>query len=257
LEIEKVLKHSNKLYDFIADNLSMYETIKECCEEVKELKSKKELLKNKFIVNSAKSIQLGMRKKSIEQSITYMKHLKSLKEISDVLKLLSNNSSKLLISYGLIEKGKSIINLYKNKNIKLLKTFEEEYTTYTNKITDKLTLEFTKEFKEGLKNLVVFEVDSKEEIGLNTLVRFLFIKENEEYNFDISLFKYEGIAKALKEVQYNSFDFKDLIDSLNLLQKMDSDFYSKLRNIITQSFYDELIIHKERLAKFVLSIDNK
>jgi hypothetical protein len=156
MEIEKILKHSSKLYTFISHNLYLFDVMNECSERVEKMKNSKDAIKKLYLTNSAKSIQLGNKKKNIEKNITLLKHLKSLKEISDVLKLLSNNSSKLLISYGLIEKGKSILKLYKNKNIKVLKLFEEEYVGYTNKILDKLIIEFNKDLKEGISSLVQF-----------------------------------------------------------------------------------------------------
>jgi hypothetical protein len=164
MEIEKVLRHSNKLYDYISANLSMYEAVNECSDGITEMRRKKDLLKRCYINNSAKSIQLGLKKRNIEKSITFMKHLKALKEISDVLKLLSNNSSKLLISYGLIEKGRSIVNLYRDKNIKLLRTFEEELILYTNKIMDKLIAGFGRDFREGVRSLITFNQTSSQDL---------------------------------------------------------------------------------------------
>jgi hypothetical protein len=169
MEIEKVFKHSNKLYDYITANLIMYEAINECSDRISNMRQKKDLLKKSFIHNSAKCIQLGLRKRNIEKSLQFMRHLKSLKEILEVLKLLSSNSSKLIISYGLIEKGRSIINLYRDKKIKLMRVFEEEFILYTNKIMDKLVIEFTKDFREGVRSLVTF----KDSIGESSNILYV------------------------------------------------------------------------------------
>jgi hypothetical protein len=51
----------------------------------------------------------------------------------------------------------------------------------------------------------------------------------------------------LDKIIFNEWDFKDILDSMNLIIKMDVNFYAKLRGVITKSCYEVFIMAKEDL----------
>lgn len=164
IEIERILKYSNKLYIFIDNNLYLNELMCELSERIGDMKKAKQMLKVNFFENSIKSMKKGLKKKNLTDVVGLIKSAKQLKEILDVLKVLSTNSSKLLIAYDLIEKGKNIMKNHNGK-VKILKVFEEEYNNYSNKILEKINTEFNNSIQEEMKNLIKFENNNTEEVA--------------------------------------------------------------------------------------------
>jgi hypothetical protein len=173
IEIERILKHSNKLYNFIDNNLYLHGLMDELSIKIAEMKKAKNGLKEKFFNNSIDSLKKGIKRKNINDVVSLIKNAKQLKEILDVLKILSSNSSKLLIAYDLVEKGKNIMKNHSGK-VKILKIFEEEYNNYENKIYEKINGEFIKSIQDEMKNMVRFEEtdDSSDYVSLFLIYSF-------------------------------------------------------------------------------------
>ena len=102
-----------------------------------------------------------------------LKNFKWLKEIMDLLKVLSNNPSKY--DQDLISKSKQIISQIQNINIKnrnignkssgkyfsmrfqIINLFEDEIAKITNKYFDKILTEFRNVLNEDLNQLIQFQ----------------------------------------------------------------------------------------------------
>jgi hypothetical protein len=182
-EIERILQHSGKIYNFINTNLTpLSEEIEYSYGKIKNMKDMKESLKQKVIVNSARSIQLGNKRKNISNMINCIRGLKSLKEISGLLKVLASNPSKYGVTLDLLNKGKEILNCIQTKkkgpNLKIIKLFEEEFHKFSNKSMDKIVIEFSNVLYEEISKLIFIDCESIEEK----------LKSQTSTDSDISLF---------------------------------------------------------------------
>jgi hypothetical protein len=129
---------------------------------IQKIKKTKEILKEKFLINGLKCVQLGNKKNKLNNSIEYLKNLNKLKEIIDVIKVLSNNSEKFELVNELILKGKNILNSFpKNvqKNLRLFNAFEEEFNKFTGKSSENMI----EEFKKLISNFIIetFEISNE------------------------------------------------------------------------------------------------
>jgi hypothetical protein len=158
-EIERILQHSGKIYNYINTNLTpLSEEVHFSYEKIRTMKMMKESLKQKVFVNSARSIQLGNKRKNLSNMISSLKGLKSLKEILDLLKVLANNPSKYGVTLDLINKGKEILSGLQSKkkgpSLKIAKLFEDDFNKFSNKSMDKIVVEFSNILYEEIAKLI-------------------------------------------------------------------------------------------------------
>ena len=144
---------------------------------IHKIKKSKELLKQRFLINGLKCVEIGNKKNKLKSSIEYLKNLNKLKEIIDVVKVLSKNSEKFELVNELILKGKNILNSFPEnvrKNLMLIKKFEDEF----NKLTGKSSENMIEEFKKLLSNYIIetFEISNNIEWKIEKL--FVFILFN-------------------------------------------------------------------------------
>jgi hypothetical protein len=170
IEIERILKYSNKMYNYISDNLFLNDLMNELSEKIGNLKRIKEIIRKSFLINAASNIKKGIKKKNLTEVINFIKNVKQLKEILDVLRVLVNNPQKLLMAFDLVQKGKNILKNYNGK-VRVLKGFEEEYDSFNLKISDKILNEFNKNILDDLKKMISFEITNEE----SNYVRFNLI----------------------------------------------------------------------------------
>jgi hypothetical protein len=164
IEIERILQHSAKLYNYITNNLQpLYTDLNYFYEKVKQMKSSKVLMKKTLLVNSAKQIKLGMKKDKLKKVYQMMKDFKSLKEILDLLRILSKDQSKYQITQDLINKGKDLLNRLKvnSQSPKILKLYAEEFQKVCSKSLDKVQIEFGNVLSETLNSLVKFKFNTE------------------------------------------------------------------------------------------------
>lgn len=146
-EIEKILEHSNKLYNYIQNNLFLEKNIDNIMKNICNIKKAKDLLKNRFMLNSLNCIRIGNNKKSFEKTLNYLGIIKSIKEIIELLKVLSNNQSKFELVNELILKAKVIIGSVPVnflEKVIIFKKFELELKIFSNKSSENMIEEFQK-----------------------------------------------------------------------------------------------------------------
>jgi hypothetical protein len=185
-EIERILQHSGKIYNYINSHLTpLCEDLEFTYEKVRNMKTMKDVIKKKVLVNSAKSIQLGNKRKNLWLMITTMRSIKSLKEILDLLKILANNPSKYGVTQDLINKGKEILSSLQIKKkgsnlLKIAKIYEDELTKLSTKSVDKLVLEFANVLAEKIGKLIIIEAQpiQSEQLEMNSKVFVKYLLNN-------------------------------------------------------------------------------
>jgi hypothetical protein len=206
-EIEKILEHSNKLYNYINTNLQpLYDDLEFSIFRVKQMKQQKDIIKSKFLINSAQNIRHGIKKKNLSLMISTAKSIKSLKEILDLLKVLSTNPAKYQVTQDLINKGKEIMNQIQkissnkskintlnnkksssNNTLKILKYFEEEFNKYSNKSSEKIIQEFNNILYEEINKLISID----EELILNS-------ESTIDYSYYVKISIYITLSNSLR-----------------------------------------------------------
>ena len=190
-EIEKILEHSVKLYNYINNNMSpIYDKLEFSLFKVQEMKKAKNFIKEKFIKNSSVKIKKEIKKRNYIKAYTIVKHFNSLKEILNLLKVLSVNSGKFKVTQDLILKAGDILeeirkltkpsqniqsvtsnfpkkseNSKNNIPLALIKTFEVEFSKFSTRSTDNLIQEFTNILKEDIESAITIFEDSQENIN--------------------------------------------------------------------------------------------
>jgi hypothetical protein len=206
-EIEKILEHSVKLYNYINHNmLPLYDQLEFSLFKMQEMKKAKNFLKEKFLKNSALKIKKEIKKRNFIKAYTITKHFNSLKEILNLLKVLSVSPGKFKVTQDLILKAGDILNeirkLCKNpitsqssmssfskkgenpQNVPqntfgLIKIFEDEFAKFSARSTENLLQEFNNLIKEDLENTIsLIPIDeeimnSKENIDFEYIVIYL------------------------------------------------------------------------------------
>jgi hypothetical protein len=160
IEIERILQHSAKLYNYINNNLKpLFSDLNFFYEKVKQMKTHKVFMKKTLLLNSAKQITLGIKKENLKKINQMMKDFKSLKEILDLLRILSKDQSKYQITQDLINKGKDLVQRLKvnSKSPKILKLHAEDFQKLCSKSLDKVQVEFGNVITEILNSLVKFK----------------------------------------------------------------------------------------------------
>ena len=125
----------------------MDKNIDSILENISHIKKTKEILKQRFMINGLKSMKIGIQKKGLSTTKDYLRNIKSIKEILDLLKILSSNQGKYDLVNELLVKGKNLMNLFPKKlkeKVFILKNFEEELNKYTNKSSENMQEQFQK-----------------------------------------------------------------------------------------------------------------
>lgn len=160
IEIERILQHSSKLYYYINKNLQpLHEDLEILCKKVNEMKEAKKFIKSHLLTNTSKTIKLGIKKNNTHRILQMMKNFKSLKDIIDLLRILSKDQSKYQLTQDLLNKGKDLISkLNINKRSpNIMKIVFEEFQKLNSKSLDKVQIEFGNILNEELSNLFLFK----------------------------------------------------------------------------------------------------
>jgi hypothetical protein len=159
MEIEKILNHTGKLYTHIMQNLYLSDIINESSLRIARMKKAKALLKNKFLINSAKVTLMGTKKTNLLGTHILLKDIQILKGISENLKSGTGDF------YELIETGRGVIARYEGYNLNVFKLFVKEYDNHLNLGYERLLDDFVYSLRQGMDNLVNFNATQVEDIA--------------------------------------------------------------------------------------------
>lgn len=164
MEIQRILNHSNKLYNYINNNLiPLNSQLKTLTDKVQEMKFTKHQIQSKYMQITARTVLKGEKRRNVANLIGIFKDIKSLGEIFELLKVLcSNNQTKFQVANDLIIKAKAIItklnSMKQSKSEKnILKMFEDELNKCTNKMIVALFLELNRSLMESFEKMIVIE----------------------------------------------------------------------------------------------------
>ena len=190
-EIEKILEHSLKLFNFINQNLQpLCDQLDFSLVRIKEMKKSKKIIKEKYLLNTVTKIKKELRKRNLTKSFRIIKRIESLKEILNLLKVLSVNASKFKVTGELIAKGRDIIyqikqecknqkNPLSSNNLRLAKYFEDEFVKFSTKSTENISQEFSNLIKDALENFILISMkDDKENFDSNKIDFDFYVKNN-------------------------------------------------------------------------------
>jgi hypothetical protein len=247
MEIEKILNNSNRLYNYINENLYLTDIVNQSMERIGNIKKAQTLIKSKFIVNSSKTIQTGVRKQNLHKTYSLLKDIEVLKGISTALKTNTGDF------YELIEQGKAIMNRYTNCNLKIFHQFEEEYDQHINKGFDILYENLAKDLKDVIYNIITFgEVNDYLAIGAYVRL-YLIIVKVELYNFEFTKLKSneEVILNILSQITYEELNLSILSETIPAIIKIDENFYLNISSITKGLFYDVLASLKNQINNII------
>jgi hypothetical protein len=159
MEIERILNHTNKLYDHIMQNLFLTDIITESEQRIARIRRAKNLLKYKFLTNAAKAMLMGNKKKNLINTHGLLMDIKVLKGISEGLRTGAGDF------YELIGHGKSIIAKYEDYHLNIFKLFLKEYHNHLNIGYEKLLDEFVLTLRHEMFNLIDYTNSVTEDIA--------------------------------------------------------------------------------------------
>lgn len=182
LELEKTLEYSHKMSNYISVNLTPLENyVNEVVIRINKWKDQMNFLKRNIINNSTQLLLKGIKAKSQEKALMYLDKLKKLKDIIDLLKIISTNPKKYKLALELITKGKEVIQkmkIIKNPSINLLSLFEKELNDYSSKCCEQINTEFDSVLIELFKDFLKFKNEKESKNNDES------INQKEQYNID-------------------------------------------------------------------------
>ncbi len=156
-EIEKILEHSNKLYNYIQNNLFLERNMENIIHKISNIKKAKELLKKKFMINSVKCVKAGMLKKDLENKNNFIIKVKAIQDIIKLLLVLSGNQSKYELVNELIIKAREILQKFPTQikcRIKICEKLEEELDRFNRKSCENMVEELQKNIIDVLSDSI-------------------------------------------------------------------------------------------------------
>lgn len=278
-ELILTLKYSDKLFNYILENLRLNDMIIHNLKLIKDIKFKFNFTKNKFIQNNNKIIKLGLKKKNIYKLKKFVEIFNKLKTCETCLNTLSKFPSKYEIVFNLVNKSKGIIEYakntclkmsYNNKILDCIINFESKFNYYTNKSSNKavedLNVYISKVLSKNSNNIVntnkqktIIIDDSPSSIKNNFIYLANFIKKNILFHL---ITVNEKEAKSIKiKVNYVSskeeiasvclkfFQKSEVKEVLNLIFKLDINYYTTIEenlfSVINKSLLDIISSLKE------------
>ena len=231
LELEKILEHSNKIENYINDNINPFENVVDnSYDKIKRWKEVYHELKEKNQRNSIFLIAKEIKRQNLKKMNYVLLSIKKLKEVLDLLQILIGNPKKYKITSELIVKSKETLEKLKSdkriKNYKLFDIFETSLSKFSSKCSSHMITEFSDILAEYYKNIISYNKDEKNTNETFNVTNFVFDKlinssdittKNFIMNFDIiNTISYEKIKERIQIYIKN-----DIINS----------FYPKLRGI--------------------------
>ena len=231
LELEKILEHSNKIENYINDNINPFENVVDnSYDKIKRWKEVYHELKERNQRNSIFLIAKEIKRENLKKMNYVLLNVKKLKEVLDLLQILIANPKKYKITSELIVKSKEILEKLKSdkriKNYKLFDIFETSLSKFSIKCSSHMITEFSDILAEYYKNIISYNKIEKNTNETFNVTNFVFDKlinssdintKNFIINFDIvNNISYEKIKERIQIYIKN-----DIINS----------FYPKLRGI--------------------------
>jgi len=231
LELEKILEHSNKIENYINDNINPFENVVDnSYDKIKRWKEVYHELKERNQRNSIFLIAKEIKRENLKKMNYVLLNVKKLKEVLDLLQILIANPKKYKITSELIVKSKEILEKLKSdkriKNYKLFDIFETSLSKFSSKCSSHMITEFSDILSEYYKNIISYNKIEKNTNETFNVTNFVFDKlinssdintKNFIINFDIvNNISYEKIKERIQIYIKN-----DIINS----------FYPKLRGI--------------------------
>ena len=231
LELEKILEHSNKIENYINDNINPFENVVDnSYDKIKRWKEVYHELKERNQRNSIFLIAKEIKRQNLKKMNYVLLNVKKLKEVLDLLQILIGNPKKYKITSELIVKSKEILEKLKSdkriKNYKLFDIFETSLSKFSSKCSSHMITEFSDILSEYYKNIISYNKIEKNTNETFNVTNFVFDKlinssdintKNFIINFDIvNNISYEKIKERIQIYIKN-----DIINS----------FYPKLRGI--------------------------
>ncbi|MCQ2816788.1 MAG: hypothetical protein MJ252_05930 [archaeon] len=230
VELNKVLSHSLKIQKYINDHFySLKDNVNEVYQKIIDMKTYQQDFKKKYIENSNKILIKGIHKRNIKKIYSYMKTLKKLKDILDLLKILAPNKNKSKITMDLIDKAREMIErfkLNKKENSQIISLFENNLSIYVNKLFEIKNEDFSNALKGFFKSFLSF---SEKETNIASYISEDFqhkLKESSKnINYVISYVSFDNMNST--EIIVNLIKFYIRFEVL-------TTFYTKIRGLLTQ-----------------------
>lgn len=273
-ELYRILKFSGRIYSYILSNMNIQDSVESACARIKRMKEKNSIVKRFFLENNSKQIKCQIKKRNIEKLKGFISILKKLKKSADCLETLSKNSSKYQLVYDLVNKSKDIMNkintksngsLVKDSNAKLkcLEFFEQEFSKYTSKSSEKVIEELYKFLKDHfLANQLLHKSDIMQDLS--------FLIPYTDTNLDPLIGKtiftsclnyiscdFVSIEITSESKKSNDPKILKLNEMLTLIFKLDLDFFAKVKKLMTKLFKESIEnIYERSISKIPSTIAN-
>ena len=166
LELEKILDHSNRIENYINDNINPFENIVDnSYDKIIRWKEIYKELKLKNQKNSIFLISKEIKRENLKKMNFILLNVKKLKEVIDLLQILITNPKKYKITSELIIKSKETMLKLKSdkriKNFKLFDSFESSLLKFSSKSSSQMITEFSDILSEYYKNIISVNKDIK------------------------------------------------------------------------------------------------
>lgn len=156
-EIEKILEHSNKLYNYIQNNLFLEKNVESVIQNISNIKKTKGLLKKMFMVNGISCFKFCMQKKDLEIKKILIIKIKSIHEIIKLLEVLSAAQSKYELVNELIIKARKMLEelpSHLKSKVKICTMLEERLDRFNNKSCENMVEELQKNITDVLSESI-------------------------------------------------------------------------------------------------------
>lgn len=214
LELEKTLEYIYKMSNYICFNLSPLEQyVNDLVTRVNNWKEQLNFLKQNILTNSTQLLLKGIKNKNNKKVLLYMDKLKKLKDIVDLLKILSINPKKYKLALELITKGKEIINKLRTAHqlsLKLLGVFETELNEYSSKCCEQITSEFNSVLVEAFRNFSKINKKDNRNDKNNDISQQKMKYDIDQYNYDKLLSSSQDNNNLLNSITFPITDTSKL-----------------------------------------------
>ena len=209
-EVLMILQHSSKIFNYICDNLAIYDVIEGSYMKLNQIKNNNHVFKQAYIDNTMTMLRLNIKKRNINKLKSHIILLKKLKVCSECLNTLSRSASKYQLVINLVNKSNELISKAReitgnSKSLKCILFFEKEFIKYTSNSSDK-----------AIDELVI-------------LLKISFTSLKTSSAIDDMLFIINNIKTKTK-----------LKEIFCLILKLDIEFYSKIKQTFSKLLIDSL-----------------
>ena len=256
LELEKILDHSNRIENYINDNINPFENIVDnSYDKIIRWKEIYKELKLKNQKNSIFLISKEIKRENLKKMNFILLNVKKLKEVIDLLQILITNPKKYKITSELIIKSKETMLKLKSdkriKNFKLFDSFESSLLKFSSKSSSQMITEFSDILSEYYKNIISVNKDIKNTNETFHITNYVFDKllnssdNAKKYILNFNLLINISIEKIKERIQ--TYIKNDIINS----------FYPKIRGIFTHLSNEKIKEIYSELKEEIIKNNNK